>query len=467
MNRRPCGHRLLLVEDEDTLRIPLEDFLASRGVETTSVPTGEEAIDRLQRGEVFDVVLTDLRLPGADGMAVLREARVRLPEVQVIVMTAYGTIGSAVQAIREGAYDFLPKPFDLEELASLLDRVCQLRRLSQENQELREELRASREQVTPVAESQAMQEVLRLARQVAQSDAPVVLVGETGTGKEVLAELIHASGPRNRHRLVKVNCAALPDSLFESEMFGHEKGAFTGAAERHRGRIEMADRGTLFLDEVVDLPPAAQTKLLRVLQEGRFERVGSSQPLESDFRLICAAQRDLRGEVERGRLRKDLYYRMAVLTIVLPPLRERQEDIVPLARRFLELACRRMRRSPPDISPEARSALLRYSFPGNVRELKNLMEASAVLCSGDAITEAHLPSWVVGSPAMPAAEAGIPEGLSLEEAVRQFERRHLLRVLQATDGRREEAARRLGISRKTLWQKCRDLGISDEDVTET
>lgn len=467
---RPCGHCVLVVEDEDTVRIPLTDFLASRGNEVRAVRTAEEALEVLQRGEMVDVVLTDLRLPGADGMTVLREVRARMTDVPVVILTAYGTIGTAVQAIREGAYDFLAKPFDLEEIGALLDRICHWKRLSEENRELRDELRAVRAEVRPVAESPEMQEVLRQARQMAQTDVPLVLVGETGTGKEVLADLIHASGPRRQGRLVKVNCAALPEALFESEMFGHERGAFTGATDRHRGRVEMADGGILFLDEVVDLPATAQTKLLRVLQEGRFERVGSSRSISSDFRLICAAQRDLRGEVEAGRLRQDLYYRIAVLTIEIPPLRRRPKDIPALARHFLSQACTRLRKSPPVISPETLEVLRAYPFPGNVRELKNLMESAAVLCGREVLGPEYLPPWVTGTRSENAPEPQVRwmGHESLDAVVRRVERQCIQDALASCQGRREEAARRLGISRKTLWKKCRELGLSaDEgDVTD-
>lgn len=469
MNPGPtrCHHRILLIEDEETLRIPLRDYLSERCLEVVAFRDAESAFPVMVPG-AFDVVVTDLRLPGADGFAVLKAVRASMPDCQVVLMTAYGTVDAAVRAIREGAYDFVTKPFQLEEMGALLDRICQTRRLAEENRELRDELAVTRAHGDLVAESPAMQAVLRNARVVAGSDAPLVLTGETGTGKEVLADLIHASSDRRAGRLVKVNCAALPDALFESEMFGHEKGAFTGATERRRGRFEMADGGTLFLDEVVDLPAAAQTKLLRVLQEGTFERVGSSQPLSSNFRLICAAQRDLRDEVAAGRLREDLYYRMAVLTLAIPPLRERIEDVAPLARQFIRAACRKARQPEPTLGPDALAALTRYSFPGNVRELKNLMEAATVLCEGGVIGAAHLPPWVTsGKTNGDRTVAGIPPGLPLEEAVARFERAYIEQTLVETQGRKEEAARRLGISRKTLWQKLRDSAEDEpgEDVT--
>lgn len=456
MDEKRCGHRIMLVEDEDSLRIPLKDYLDRRCDKVVAHGDGRSAILDLER-EFFDVVITDIRLPEADGFEVMRKAKEVRPDTQVIMITAYGSVESAVRAMKEGAFDYITKPFSLEELGAILDKVCEFRTLTQENLELKSDLELQCHHTEIVANSKVMKNTLEIAKKVSEGDLSAMIVGETGVGKELLAEFIHYHGPRRGKRIVKINCAAIPDALFESEMFGHERGAFTGAIAQKRGRIEMASSGTLFLDEIQDLSATGQAKLLRAIEEKAFERVGGNHTIPCDFRPLCATQRDPKDLVREGKLREDLYFRLAVFTIFVPPLRERKEDILDLASIFLQRNAKRMRKEIYGLDEEATEALLCYPFPGNVRELRNLMEAAAVLCTGRYVTIDCLPEWVIGSRRKTENRRGL---LTLQEAVSRFETEYIRDVLKKLGGRKEEAAKVLGISRKTLWQKLRRLDSS-------
>jgi len=448
-----CRH-ILLVEDEGTLRVPLHDFLESKGAQVTSVASGSEGIAALMRND-FDIVFTDIRMPGADGFAVLARALELSPKTSVVMITAYADIASSVRAMREGAYDYLPKPFSFDQVDAVLLRHCREHRIRVERDELRREVDGDCDVDQIVACSRPMQAVLETVRRVAASDASVVLLGETGTGKELVAEALHRLSQRKAHRLVKVNCAAVPESLIESELFGHERGAFTGAVARKRGRFEMAHGGTLFLDEIGELSPAGQAKVLRALQEHAFERVGGVETVKVDLRVIAASHRDLQAMVRQGTFREDLYYRLAVIAIHIPPLRERAADIEPLCRALVQRAGRQTRRPVPDFSAEVFQRLRAYRFPGNVRELANLIERAVTLSDGNLLDVEHFPGEVMASAWVrdQQDQAGF---LPLAEATARFEADYIASALRRAGNRRGEAAALLCVSRKTLWARTQE-----------
>lgn len=456
---------ILVVEDEDTLRLPLHDFLVGTGARVVSVDDGAQAIAELQRRD-YDLVFTDLRLPGADGYAVMTRAHEAASKPAVVMMTAYADVESAVRALREGAYDYLAKPFLFAQVEAILRRHCQQRQVVRERDELRQELDRQRDPTEIVACSRTMQAVLDTVRKVAPTDASVILLGETGTGKELVVEALHRLSPRRAGRLVKLNCAAVPESLFESELFGHERGAFTGAVARKRGRFEMADKGTLFLDEIADLSPSGQVKLLRAVQERQFERVGGLESIRVDARFVAASHKDLRELVRLGQFREDLYYRLAVITIEMPPLRDRLADLPLLVEQLLQRAARHTRRPVPAVAPEVLDRLRHYHFAGNVRELANLVERAATLCDGMVIEPRHFPAEVMAG--VYASESTTQPGdafLPLQEATARFEKAHIDEALARTGGRRAEAARLLGIARKTLWARLQG-GAADDDTED-
>jgi two-component system NtrC family response regulator len=445
--------RVLVVDDEPAQRELLGGFLARHGYEVVTAADGRSALARFEQ-DPFDAVLLDQKMPDLSGLEVLAQVRRRSPETGVIIMTAYGTIETAVQAIKAGAADYLQKPLQLDELLHRLRQVCERRQLLTENRELRAAL-AERHRIEGIiGESGPMQEVLSLVRRVAPTDATVLIRGESGTGKELIARAIHFASPRARGPLVKVNCAALPETLLESELFGHERGAFTGATAMRRGRFELADGGTLFLDEIGDLPPHLQVKLLRVLQEREFERVGSSRPLRVDVRVLAATHRDLEALLRAGRFREDLYYRINVVTIALPPLRERREDLPLLIDHFLAKFAARNGKVIRGLTREAREALLRYDYPGNVRELENLIERAVVLSRDEVIGLRDLPLTLHE----PAPEPPAPRGLVA--AVEALERRMIREALDRAGGVQTRAAELLGISERALRYKLRKYGLA-------
>ena len=445
--------RILVVDDEPAQRELVAGFLRKQGFDVAEAAGGGEAVARFKR-EPFDLVLTDQRMPDLSGLDVLEAVRSASPETAVVIMTAYGTIETAVSAIKAGAADYLTKPLNLDELLHRVHRVRERHHLVRENRELREALTERHRVEGIVGDSGQMQEVLSLVRRVAPSDATVLIRGESGTGKELIARALHYASPRAAGPLVKVNCAALAESLLEAELFGHEKGAFTGAIASRKGRFELADGGSIFLDEIGDLPPHLQVKLLRVLQEREFERVGSSRPVKVDVRLLAATHRNLEALVREGRFRDDLYYRINVVTIMLPPLRERREDLPPLIDHFLRTFAEKNGKTVRGVTREAREALLRYDYPGNIRELENLMERAVVLTRDDVIGMEDLPLTLEA----PAPESG--EGAGLIAAVEGLERRMIREALAKAEGTQTRAAELLGISERVLRYKLRKYGLS-------
>ena len=450
---------ILLVDDEPTIRLTLGDALRAVGHNVTTAADGAEALAHIN-STIFDVVITDLRLPKTDGMTIFRRVRAEAPEVDAILITGYGEVSEAVTALKEGAHDYITKPFDTDEILLRVERIAARRALERDLREAREELAESRHTGGLVGRSPQMVRLLDRIETLAGSDAPVLITGESGTGKELVARNLHDLSPRRGKTFVAVNCAAFPETLIEAELFGHERGAFTGAVRRREGRFKAADGGTLLLDEIGEIPLPVQAKLLRVLQEGAIEPLGTNQIVKVDVRLVSATHRNLKELIASGRFREDLYYRLNVLDIPIPPMRDRHGDLPILVEHFLR---RYARGDAPSISPRAWAALAEYAFPGNVRELQHAIEHAVVLSRGNEIDLTHLPLDIaaLGSPPPPGEDAGLR---ALSVAVREFEREYLLRALRLTDGKKGRAAELLGISRKNLWEKLRGHGVSDADI---
>ncbi len=449
--------QVLVVEDERSQREMLAEFLRKEGHQVVEAPDGEGALD-LIRGGSFEVVILDQKLPGMSGIQVLEEAKRIQPELDVLMVTAYGTIEAAVEAMKKGAFDYITKPIDLEELLLALGRMAERQTLIRENEILRERLREKG--VDPgqlIYKSGNMAEVVNLAGRVAPSKAAVLILGESGTGKELLARLIHSLSPRSRNPLITVNCAALPESLLESELFGHERGAFTGAVQRRIGLFEQADGGTLFLDEIGDLSPSVQVKLLRFLQEGEFQRVGGSGILRADVRVISATHRDLEEAMRAGSFREDLFYRLNVVTLRVPALRERRQDIRPLVEHFVGRYARENAKKIEGVSREAMELLLKYDYPGNVRELENIIERAVVITRGGVIQTEDLP-FGLRSPREVHPEP-VQEGGGLRAAVESLERRLIERALAEARFNQSRAARLLGLSERMLRYKLKKYGF--------
>lgn len=441
---------VLVVEDEPSLQLALADLLAEAGFTVKVVGSLAEAQACLS-GRAWDVVLSDMRLPDGDGLAVLAHANTVTDPPAVVFLTAYGTVERAVEAMKKGAADFLSKPFDDDHLLAVMRRNAEFTRLRRRVAEL------ERAEEQPVGVSPAFTAALELATTVAPTDVAVLLQGETGTGKEVVARCIHRRSLRAFGPFVAVNCAAIPESLLEAELFGHERGAFTGALRSRAGRFEEASGGTLFLDEVGEMSLPVQAKLLRVLQDQKLERLGSNRTVSVDVRIVAATQKDLAQEVAKGTFRQDLYYRLKVVPIVLPPLRQRQEDIPLLAAHFARSFAQKYQRTL-ELSPELLAVLAKLPWPGNVRELLHLIERLAVTCPAPVVRPEHLPPEYC----LPTAAGKEPgPGGTLAHQVRQFERRVIAQALEAAGGNRTQAAQSLGISRKTLWEKMRLYGLDD------
>jgi NtrC-family two-component system response regulator AlgB len=438
---------ILVVDDEKNIRTHLSTYLGSLGHRVETADDGAQALTLLDRLSP-ELVFSDVRMAGMDGMELLREVRRRRPEAVVVLMTAYATIAGAVEAMRQGAYDYLVKPFSLDEVGLLLERVLEVHGLRQENRRLRT---AVEEPALLESASSAMQRVLATARQVAGSDVTLLLTGESGTGKNVLATAIHRWSQRRTGPFVTIACTTLAEHLLESELFGHVRGAFTGAWKDRPGRLEAARGGTVFLDEVGELPPELQAKLLRFLEERRFERVGGAETLEVDARIVAATNRDLEVEVHAGRFREDLFFRLNVVALRLPALRDRREDLPALVDTLLGRLCARHGRPLLALDPAARAALAAYDWPGNIRELVNALERAVVLARGGAIGADDLPDRLLA----PAPDSPpLPGGSSLED----MEQRHVRQVL-AESSTLEEAAARLGINVTTLWRKRKRWGL--------
>jgi len=446
------SHHVLVVDDEPVQRQVLAGFLRKRGYQVTEVSGADAALGIVAR-ETVDLVLSDIRMPGRSGAELLQEVRSLNPEVPVILMTAYGTIASAVDAMKRGAADYLTKPIDLDELEILVARTLERRALESENRELRRVLEGRYRLEGLETANARMAEAINTAARAAASRATILIRGESGTGKELLARTIHYASPRRQKPFVAVNVAALPETLVESELFGHERGAFTGADRERRGRFELADGGTLLLDEIGDLPRATQVKLLRVLQDRTFERLGGTCTITVDVRVIAATNRDLEAAVREGAFREDLYYRLNVVTVVVPPLRERREDIPLLVEKFVARFAAETGRTIEGVSREALDQLVRYAYPGNVRELENIVQRAVVLARGPRITTADLPLHV-GAPAGEARDA-----TTFVERVAAFERRLILEALDRAQGVRTRAARELGMSERHLRYKLKKYGL--------
>jgi DNA-binding NtrC family response regulator len=459
---------VLLVEDKTELRAMLRKALERFGYAVEEAPDGTAAIEKA-RSRRYQLILSDLKLPGHSGIDVLREAKRAEPTMPVILVTAYGSVEEAVTAMKEGAYDFVQKPVDLDHLKLLLQRAAREQELLRENLLLREEYSARYGFPRIVAEHLAMKEASQMTQRVAAADSTVLLLGESGTGKELFARAIHYLSPRAEHPFVALNCAAIPEGLVENELFGHERGAYTGAGARKIGKLELAHRGTLFLDEIGELPLSIQSKLLRVLEEKRFVRVGGTQEIEVNVRILAATNKDLRAAVADKSFRDDLYFRIAAVPITIPALRDRGDDVLLLAEHFLERFKREFRKPSLTLTEDARSRLLTYTWPGNVRELQNTIERAAILASGSEIdaNALQLPS------PRPAPEE-LPEGMlaaqflwdgPLEEvsqrAVAHVERFKIQNALREAKWNKTRAAEKLGVSYKTLLTKIRNLGLEN------
>ena len=454
-----CGHRLLVVEDEPLLRITMSDALRKEGWTVDVAEDGVKGAALFER-HLHDVVLTDLVMPRMGGMDLLKRIKALQPETTVVIITAHGTVDRAVEAMREGAVDFIAKPFSMAALLVRLSNVCSARLLREQNVRLQAQLEQRYSFSNIIGKSKPMQEVFDLIRLVADSDASVLVHGESGTGKEMVASAIHFNSPRRTKPYVRVSCASLPESLIESELFGYERGAFTGAAERRIGRFEAASGGTLFLDEIGELPLSFQVKLLRVLQERQIERLGSNRPIDVDVRIVSASLRPLEDEIRDGRFREDLYFRVNTVTIHLPPLRERREDIPLLAHAFLQEFTEERGRQLDGFTDEVMELFDAHPWPGNVRELRNVVERAVLFARGEEVEVEDLPGSIRGGEAGGSSGAELSEVMPLQHAVERAEVRAIEAALAATSGRRAEAADLLGISRKTLWEKIKLHGIT-------
>jgi DNA-binding NtrC family response regulator len=457
--------RVLVVDDERLIRWSLEQTLEKVGYEVATVADGVSAVATV-REESPDLVLLDLKLPDIDGLQVLRQVKGLQPDVQVVIMTAYADVGTAVEAMRLGAYDYIAKPIDFDNLAVTLRNALETRQLRQKVELLKEKHAYPFHFERLVGRGRAIQNVVAMARKVSASGATSVLIqGESGTGKDVLAKAIHYESGRADEPFMEITCTAMPETLLESELFGHERGAFTDAKSQKKGLLELAHGGTIFLDEIGDMAPALQAKLLRVLEERRFRRVGGTRDISVDIRVVAATNKDLRTAVDQGAFRKDLYYRLQVLTITIPPLRERRDDIPLLARHFLEHFGREFKKPAPRLHPDAERLLVGYDWPGNVRELRNVIERAMILAEGSEIVPADLPPELgaAGSdPARPTTRFQLPSGGVVFEDV---ERDLVRQALELTRGNQTRAAKLLGLTRDELRYRAKkfDLGPRAED----
>lgn len=450
---------ILVVDDEASQRVILVGYLIQKGYNVLEASSGSEGISKA-RDNIIDIVLSDFKMPVMNGLEVLREVKKNNPETSVVIITAFGTIEDAVKAMKEGAYDYLTKPIDLDELELLIKRITERQQLISENKLLKEQLSDKYKLLGIIAVSKKMEDVLSVASRVADSKATVLISGESGTGKELLAKAVHFASPRKGKAFVAVNCAALSENLLESELFGHEKGAFTGADKQRAGRFETADGGTLFLDEVGDLPLSTQVKLLRVLQEEKFERVGSSKTISVDVRVIAATNRNIQQLISTGKFREDLYYRLNVVSILIPTLRERKEDIKPLIELYTQKYAREAGNKKFQISKEAMDSLLKYDYPGNVRELENILHRSVVLSRGGLITADDI-SIGFGSGVSEKAVSESLTSMNLTEQVERLEKKLVLEALQKSGGNQSQAARMLGISERNLRYRLNKWGMKE------
>ncbi|MFY1664683.1 sigma-54-dependent transcriptional regulator [Pseudomonas sp. Pseu.R1] len=462
------SHNVLVVDDEPKLCDLLASALSQNGIQVFTAGNGLHALTVLEREEI-DLVISDWRMPGMDGPQLLAEIKQRFPQLPVIVMTAYSTVKNAVQSMRNGAYDYISKPFDIDELDITVHKALQFRDILRDNQRLRAELDEHQQIESLVGESPAFRKVLQAVDSVRESSATILLTGESGTGKEMVARAIHKHGNRADKPFVAVNCAAIPEGLLESEMFGHKKGAFTGAVSDRIGRFQQADKGTLFLDEVGDMPLALQAKILRALQERVIEPVGDPRERKVDVRVIAATNKGLLEAVARKEFREDLYYRLNVFPIPLPALRERVEDIPALARHFAHVLGATAGKRITGFSPEALLAMANYPWPGNIRELQNCVERATIVASSQTIEESDLPAYLFGAKPLESSTAsilsdgpGIPS--DLDAALAEVEKAYILAALHESNGVQAAAAQRIGISERSLWYRLKKLEIHVDKI---
>src|SRR5574344_596055 len=447
---------ILIIDDEKNIREGLGASFEMEGYTVKLAANGKEGLDYIAKGDI-DLVITDLRMDGISGEEVLRRVTTETPGIPVIVLTGHGSIDAAVDAMRQGAYDFLTKPLNLDQLGMIVKRALQTRELSLQHQQLQAELEGNAVFGRMIGKSAAMQKVQELVKKAAGSKANILITGESGVGKELVADAIHNLSPRKDNSFIKVHCAALSETLLESELFGHEKGAFTGADKLKKGRFELAHGGTIFLDEIGEINQNVQIKILRVLQEHKFERVGGEETIEVDVRVIAATNKNLEEEVKKGNFREDLYYRLNVIHIEVPPLRERKEDIPLLIASFLDEFNKENNKKIAGLDNRAKSAMYKYDWPGNIRELRNCMESAVVLCSSNEITLNDLPPNISQSSA--GETVSIPVGITLDEAEKAIVQQNLA----ANRNNKSKTADILGIGRKTLQRKLVDWGLEQSD----
>ena len=458
---------ILIIDDEPLMRISISDALKVEGYNVMSAETGGEGLKSIKNNS-YDVVITDLRLPEVDGVQILKSCKQISPRTKVLMITAYGSVDTAVEAMKIGAYDYITKPFSMDEFILTVKRLIALRDLEDENIYLKEKIEERYEFSGIIGKSDKMKDIFEKIEIIAPTDTTVLITGESGTGKELVANAIHYNSPRKNEAFIKVSCAALPETLLEAELFGHERGAFTGALKQKKGRFELAHKGTLFLDEIGEINQTVQVKLLRVLQGREFERLGGTSTINVDVRIIGATQRDLKKEVQKGSFREDLYYRLNVVPVHLPALRDRKEDILLLMEHFLNMYSKHMNKPMRGISIEAREFILKYDYPGNIRELENAVKRALTLSRDKEIQPWDLPEDMC---TICREGSKVGERLSYSEplptAMSLFEKQYVSKVLDETKGNKTLASKLLGISRKTLWEKCKLYGLQKkEEIVE-
>ncbi len=448
--------KILVVDDEASHRKMIEAVLSDEGYEIKQADDGQSAIDAVKK-EFYDLILMDIRMHAVGGIEALKQIKEISPAIPIIIMTAYASVDTAVNSLKSGAYDYLTKPLDIDELKILVQKTLRYHQLEKENIYLRERLNDRFDFSNIIGRSPAMEKLFETTALVAPSEATVLIFGESGTGKELIANAIHQNSPRKERPFIKVNCAALPETLLESELFGHEKGSFTGAIARKQGRFQLAHKSSIFLDEVAEMAPTTQAKILRVLQEREFEPLGSTQTIKVDTRVIAATNKNLEAEIKKGRFREDLYYRLNVVSLEVPPIRERREDISLLADFFLKQYAEKNKRVLKGFTPRAMDLLMRYDWPGNVRELENVVERAVIMARGEMITPAEFPDMLQElDPEVKATYVNLSPGRTLKDVEKDM----IIRTLEETAGNRTHAAKILGISRRTLQLKLKEYGIN-------
>ena len=450
---------ILIVDDDINHLKTLQTIIKSWGYKVSTADDGVKAVENVKE-RPFALVLMDIRMVQMSGIEALKHIKQYNPAIPIIIMTAYSSVDSAVETLKSGAYDYLTKPLDFEVLKISLARALEHAGLKEENATLKSKLNSDYEMENLIGKSQPMKELIDMMSMVAPSEATVLITGESGTGKELIAKSIHHNSQRKNQPFVVVNCAAITETLLESELFGHEKGAFTGADKRREGRFKQADRGTIFLDEIGETSPAMQAKLLRVIQEREIQRVGGDETLSLDVRILAATNRNLEEEVKAGKFREDLFYRLNVVTLRIPPLRERQNDIPLLAQHFLEKYAKKNHKRVKGFSPLAMNMLIKYAWPGNVRELENVIERAVILLPDEHITEKDLPVTITSSYDEKKEETALPLQVAANRPLNEIEKEAILATLKDSGGNKSETARRLGINRKTLHKKLKDYGIN-------